>query len=170
MHSLLGRLREKLKSDWRLFFLAAFGFLLLGGCGVGSGGADSGNGSGAAGGSGTPPEQLSIKLEGQVKYRADEGVSLSYTVSGNSAASATVAYDGPVELNHDAEKKTISGDALLPGTHLVKVTATAGSFTAEDEKTLFIDANFGGQYGGGGESQFSLTMGRSQVTETDENN
>ena len=170
MHALVGRLRDALKSGLRRFFLAAFGFLLLGGCGVGSGGSDSGNGSGAGSGSGTPPEQLSIKIEGQVKYRADEGVSLSYTVSGNSAESATVAYGGPVELNHDAEKKTISGDALLPGTHLVKVTATAGSFSAEDEITLFIDANFGGQYGGGGESQFSLTMGRSQVTETDENN
>ena len=50
------------------------------------------------------------------------------------------------------------------------MTATAGSYSAEDEITLIIDANFGGQYGGGGESQFSLTMGRSQVTETDENN
>lgn len=50
------------------------------------------------------------------------------------------------------------------------MTATAGSYSSEDEITLFIDANFGGQYGGGGESQFSLTMGRSQVTETDENN
>ena len=170
MQSLVGRLRETLKSGWRRFFLAAFGFLLLGGCGVGSGGSDSGNGSGAGGGSGTPPEQLSIKLEGQAKYRADEGVSLSYTVSGDSAASATITYDGPVELNHDAEKKTISGDALLPGTHPVKVTATAADYSAEDEITLFIDANFGGQYGSGGESQFSLTMGRSQVTETDENN
>ena len=170
MHALVGRLRDTLKSGSRRFFLAAFGFLLLGGCGVGSGGSDSGNGSGAGGGSGTPPEQLSIKIEGQIKYRADEGVSLSYTVSGNSAESATVAYGGPVELNHDAEKKTISGDALLPGTHPVKVTATAGSFYSEDEITLFIDANFGGRYGGGGESQFSLTMGRSQVTETDENN
>ena len=113
MHALVGRLRDTLKSGSRRFFLAAFGFLLLGGCGVGSGGSDSGNGSGAGGGSGTPPEQLSIKIEGQIKYRADEGVSLSYTVSGNSAESATVAYGGPVELNHDAEKKTISGDALL---------------------------------------------------------
>jgi hypothetical protein len=160
VHYQTGRLREMLKSGRRRFCLAAFGFLLLGGCGVGSGGSDSGSGSGAGGASGTPPEQLSIKLEGQTKYRADEGISLSYTVSGSSADSATVAYDGPVELNHDAEKKTISGDALLPGTHLVKVTATAGSFSAEDEITLFIDANFGGQYGGG----------RSQVTETDENN
>ena len=58
----------------------------------------------------------------------------------------------------------------MPGTHPIKVTATAGSNSAEDEITVFIDANFGGQYGGGGESEFSLTMGRSQVTETDENN
>ena len=104
MHYQAGRLRETLKSGWCRFCLTAFGFLLLGGCGVGSGGSDSGNGSGAAGGSSTPPEQLSIKLEGQVKYRADEGVSLSYTVSGSSAASATAAYDGPVELNQVAAK------------------------------------------------------------------
>ena len=130
----------------------------------------SGSGSGTGGDGGTPAEQLAIKLEGQTKYRADEGVSLSYTVSGDSAASATVTYEGPVELTHDTEAKTISGDALLPGTHPIKVTATAGSSSAEDEITVFIDANFGGQYGGGGESEFSLTMGRSQVTETDENN
>ena len=170
MHYVTDRLWEILKSGWRRFFLVCLGLMLLGGCGVGSGGSNSGNGSGSGGGNDTPPEQLSIKLEGQAKYRADEGVSLSYTVSGSSASSATVTYDGPVELNHDAEKKTISGDALLPGTHPVKVAATTGSLSAEDEITLFIDANFGGQYSGGGESQFSLTMGRSQVTETDENN
>jgi hypothetical protein len=50
------------------------------------------------------------------------------------------------------------------------VTATAGSATAESEISLYIDANFGGRYGGGGESEYSLTMGRSQVTDTDENN
>ena len=170
MHPLEGRLQNTLESVWSRFCIAAFGILLLGGCGIGSGGSDSGSGSGTGGDSGTPAEQLAIKLEGQTKYRADEGVSLSYTVSGDSAASATVTYEGPVELTHDAEAKTISGDALLPGTHLIKVTATAGSNSAEDEITVFIDANFGGQYGGGGESEFSLTMGRSQVTETDENN
>ena len=170
MHPLKGRSQKTLKSGWRHFCIAAFGLLLLGGCGIGSGGSDSGSGSGTDPDSGTPAEQLSIKLEGQTKYRADEGVSLSYTVSGDSAASATVTYEGPVELTHDAEAKTISGDALLPGTHPIKVTATAGSNSAEDEITVFIDANFGGQYGGGGESEFSLTMGRSQVTETDENN
>ena len=170
MHPLEGRLQNTLESVWSRFCIAAFGILLLGGCGIGSGGSDSGSGSGTGGDNGTPAEQLAIKLEGQTKYRADEGVSLSYTVSGDSAASATVTYEGPVELTHDAEAKTISGDALLPGTHPIKVTATAGSNSAEDEITVFIDANFGGRYGGGGESEFSLTMGRSQVTETDENN
>ena len=159
-----------LKSARHHFCITVLGLLTLAGCGIGSAGSDSGSGSGTGGDGGTPAEQLSIKLEGQTKYRADEGVSLSYTVSGDSAASATVTYEGPVELTHDAEAKTISGDALLPGTHPIKVTATAGSNSAEDEITVFIDANFGGQYGGGGESEFSLTMGRSQVTETDENN
>ncbi|MEK9586594.1 MAG: hypothetical protein VW039_10420, partial [Halieaceae bacterium] len=93
-----------------------------------------------------------------------------YTLSGSSADSATVTYDGPVELTLDSDAKTVTGTALLPGTYVVKVTATAGSATAESEISLFIDANFGGQYGGGGESEYSLTMGRSQVTETDENN
>ena len=170
MHPLKGRLQKTPKSGWRHFFITALGLLLLGGCGIGSGDSDSGSGSGTDGDSSTPAEQLSIKLEGQTKYRADEGVSLSYTVSGDSAASAAVTYEGPVELTHDAEAKTISGDALLPGTHPIKVTATAGSNSAEDAITVFIDANFGGRYGGGGESEFSLTMGRSQVTETDENN
>jgi hypothetical protein len=170
VHRLKKCLQQTPSSGWRLFFIAAFGLMLLGGCGIGSGGSDSGSGSGTVGDSGTSAEQLSIKLEGQTKYRADEGVSLSYTVSGDSAASATVTYEGPVELTHDTEARTISGDALLPGTHPIKVTATAGSSSAEDEITVFIDANFGGQYGGGGESEFSLTMGRSQVTETDENN
>ena len=170
MHSLKGCSQKTPKSARHHFCITALGLLLLGGCGIGSGGSDSGSGSGTGGDSSTPAEQLSIKLEGQTKYRADEGVSLSYTVSGDSAASATVTYEGPVELTHDAEAKTISGNALLPGTHPIKVTATAGSNSAEDDITVFIDANFGGQYGGGGESEFSLTMGRSQVTETDENN
>ena len=170
MHPLKVCAQKTLKSARHHFCITVLGLLLLGGCGIGSGGSDSGSGSGTGGDGGTPAEQLSIKLEGQTKYRADEGVSLTYTVSGDSAASATVTYEGPVELTHDTEAKTISGDALLPGTHPIKVTATAGSESAEDEITVFIDANFGGQYGGGGESEFSLTMGRSQVTETDENN
>ena len=48
---------------------------------------------------------------------------------------------------------------MLPGTYVVKVTATAGTAAAEDEISLFIDANFGGRYGGGGEGG-SLAMGR----------
>ena len=144
--------------------------LLLAGCGVGSGGNDAGSGTGADGGTGTPADELAIEITGQTKYRADEGVSLSYTLSGSSADSATVTYDGPVELTLDSDAKTVTGTALLPGTYVVKVSATAGSATAESEISLFIDANFGGRYGGGGESEYSLTMGRSQVTETDENN
>ena len=150
--------------------LASLFLLLLAGCGVGSGGNDAGSGTGADGGAGTPADELAIEITGQTKYRADEGVSLSYTLSGSSADSATVTYDGPVELTLDSDANTVTGTALLPGTYVVKVTATAGSATAESEISLFIDANFGGQYGGGGESEYSLTMGRSQITETDENN
>jgi len=141
---------------------------LIIGCGIGSGSSSSGSDPGADGG--TPTNQLLIELSGQTKYRADEGVSLSYTLSGDSAADATVTYEGPVELTHDAGAKTITGEALLPGTYVVKVSASAGTASAEDEISLYIDANFGGRYGGGADSEFSLTMGRSLVTETDENN
>ena len=150
--------------------VVSLSLLLLAGCGVGSGGNDAGSGTGADGGAGTPADELAVEITGQTKYRADEGVSLSYTLSGSSADSATVTYDGPVELTLDSDAKTVTGSALLPGTYVVKVTATAGSATAESEISLFIDANFGGRYGGGGESEYSLTMGRSQVTDTDENN
>ena len=143
---------------------------LLIGCGIGSGSSGSSSGSGSDTDGGTSTNQLVIELSGQTKYRADEGVSLSYTLSGDNAESASVTYDGPVELTHDAEAQTITGEALLAGTYVVKVTASEGSASAEDEVSLYIDANFGGRYGGGGESEFSLTMGRSQVTETDENN
>ena len=156
---------------WQLY-LVAVAMMSMGGCGIGSGGSDSGSSSDSGSGTDTetPVNTLAIELSGQTKYRADEGVSLSYTLSGDDAASATVEYDGPVELTHDADAKTISGTAMLPGKYDVKVTASAGDASAEDEISLFIDANFGGRYGGGGESEFSLTMGRSQVTETDENN
>jgi hypothetical protein len=74
-------------------------------------------GSGSDTGGGSPANQLIIELSGQTKYRADEGVSLSYTLSGDNVESASVTYDGPVELTHDAEAQTITGEALL-GRHL----------------------------------------------------
>ena len=144
--------------------------MLMTGCGIGSGSDEAGSGAGADGGAGTPADVLSIELTGQTKYRADEGVLLTYSLGGTSAGDASVTYDGPVELTLDEAEKTVSGTALLPGTYVVKVTATAGDASSEDEISLFIDANFGGRYGGGGEGEYSLTMGRSQVTETDENN
>jgi len=154
----------------KLRYLGLVFVSLLVSCGIGSGDNDAGSGTGADGGTGTPADELAIEITGQTKYRADEGVSLSYTLSGSSADSATVTYDGTVELTLDIDAKTITGTALLPGTYDVNVTATAGSATAESEISLYIDANFGGRYGGGGESEYSLTMGRSQVTETDDNN
>ena len=170
MQSHIDSLRTPAVLAPRLRYLGLVLVSLLVGCGIGSGGNDAGSGTGADGGAGTPADELAIEITGQTKYRADEGVSLSYTLSGSSADSATVTYDGPVELTLDIDAKTITGTALLPGTYVVKVTATAGSATAESEISLFIDANFGGRYGGGGESEYSLTMGRSQVTDTDENN
>ena len=136
----------------------------MGGCGVGS----SGEGASADAGDGgvgsdpiTDTAQLTLALSGQTKYRADEGVSLSYLVGGSAAASATITYEGPVELALDTTAATVTGDALLPGIYDVKLTATAGNVIAEDQVQLYIDANFGGRYAGGGESEFALTMGRS---------
>ena len=154
----------------QLRYVMSILIMLLVGCGVGSGGNDTGSGTGAAGGTSTPADELAIALTGQTKYRADEVSHWSYTLSGSGADAAAVTYDGPVELTLDSDAKTVTGTALLPGTYVVKVTATAGTAAAEDEISLFIDANFGGRYGGGGEGEFSLAMGRSQVTESDENN
>ncbi len=138
---------------------------LLSACGIGASDDNS-----SAGGGNANPNNLAIELSGQTKYRADEGVSLQYSVTGSSSADATVTYSGPVELAHDSSSGTVSGDALLPGSYTVNVTASSGNLTAQDELTLYIDANFGGSYNGGGDSTFVLTMGRSQVTDTDENN
>ena len=170
MQSHINSLKTPAALTRNLRYLGLVFVSLLVSCGIGSDGNDAGSGTGADGGTGTPADELAIEITGQTKYRADEGVSLSYTLSGSSADSATVTYDGPVELTLDIDAKTITGTALLPGTYVVKVTATAGSATAESEISLYIDANFGGRYGGGGESEYSLTMGRSQVTDTDENN
>ena len=170
MQSHINSLKTPAALTHKLRYLGLVFVSLLVSCGIGSDGNDAGSGTGADGGTGAPADELAIEITGQTKYRADEGVSLSYTLSGSSADSATVTYDGPVELTLDIDAKTITGTALLPGTYVVKVTATAGSATAESEISLYIDANFGGRYGGGGESEYSLTMGRSQVTDTDENN
>lgn len=145
-----------------LIGVLAAGFFLLAGCGVGSSGEDASSADDAVVSDPvTDAEQLTIELSGQTKYRADEGVSLTYTLGGSAAGSATITYDGPVELTLDTTAGTISGEALLPGIYDVKVSATSGNVMAEDEVELYIDANFGGRYAGGGESEFALTMGRS---------
>ena len=98
------------------------------------------SGEGAAsdeGGVGSDPvtdtEQLTIALSGETKYRADEGVSLNYALGGSAAGSATITYEGPIELELDSAAATVTGDALLPGIYDVKVTATSGNVIAEDE-------------------------------------
>lgn len=137
-------------------------FLLTGACGVGSSGEGAASDEGGVGSDPvTDTEQLTIALSGETKYRADEGVSLNYALGGSAAGSATITYEGPIELELDSAAATVTGDALLPGIYDVKVTATSGNVIAEDEVQLYIDANFGGRYGGGGESEFALTMGRS---------
>lgn len=143
-------------------------FLLFAGCGVGSSGGDSSPDGAVDSGPETDAEQLTITLSGQTKYRADEGVSLSYSVGGNAAGSAAITYEGPVELSLDTTASTITGDALLPGNYDVKVVATSGNVIAEDTVKLYIDANFGGSYAGGGDSEFALTMGRSIPTIDDD--
>ena len=160
--SVMLRIPSLLRAPWTVCLFLTL--CLMGGCGVGSSGegvsADAGDG-GVGSDPITDAEQLTLTLSGQTKYRADEGVSLSYSVGGSAAASATITYEGPVELTLDTTAATVTGDALLPGIYDVKLTATSGNVVAEDQVQLYIDANFGGRYAGGGESEFALTMGRS---------
>jgi hypothetical protein len=60
----------------------------------------------------TDAEQLTIELSGETKYRADEGVSLTYTVGGSAAGSATITYDGPVELSLDTAAGTVPASTM----------------------------------------------------------
>ena len=153
---------RRCKHPYALLGILTAGLLLLAGCGVGSSGEGASSADDAVVSDPvTDAEQLTIELSGETKYRADEGVSLTYTVGGSAAGSATITYDGPVELSLDTAAGTVTGEALLPGIYDVKVTATSGNVIAEDEVKLYIDANFGGRYAGGGESEFALTMGRS---------
>lgn len=160
--SVMLRIPTFLRPQWAVCLIVTV--CLMSGCGVGSSGegasADAGDG-GVSSDPITDTAQLTLALSGQTKYRADEGVSLSYSVGGSAAASATITYEGPVELALDTTAATVTGDALLPGIYDVKLTATSGNVIAEDQVKLYIDANFGGRYAGGGESEFALTMGRS---------
>ena len=150
----------------KVVLLAAL--LSLQACGVGSYGDDEG----AESGGNTlvsDAEQLTIQLSGEVKYLAGEQVALSYEVSGSSSPNATVSYEGPSDLAHDSESKEISG-ALTAGIYDVKVVASSDSNFAEDEVQITADAIFSGSYTGSDSAALNLAVGRSSVTEVDENN
>ncbi|MDB2434654.1 hypothetical protein N9W66_11000 [Luminiphilus sp.] len=147
-----------------LTVVAFFSFTV--GCGVGSYGEDPADPTSAV----TTEEQLGVELSGQTKYLAGETVALTYQISGSASSDATVVYEGPAELDHVLQDKTISGVLPAGGPYTVKINVTSGSLSAEDEVQVYSDANYTGRYVGGDGSSVTLTMGRSSVSEVDENN
>ena len=141
-------------------------FPLTVGCGVGSYGEDSADSNSPV----TTEDQLGVELSGQTKYLAGETVALTYQVSGSASSNATVVYEGPAELEHLVQDKTISGVLPAGGPYSVKVNVTSGSLSAEDEVQIYSDANYTGRYVSGDGSSVTLTMGRSSVSERDDNN
>jgi len=114
-------------------------------------------------------QQLDIQLSGKTRYLAGEIVTLGYEVTGDYSASATVTYEGPVELEHKSEDKEVSG-TLPAGVYSVRVTATSGSTSATDEAQVTSDAFFSGSYQAVDTTGVSLVAGRSSVSDVDENN
>lgn len=121
--------------------------ILLSGCGAGFSSQTEDTESGSASSEPTTNSaEVDISLSGASKYRYGDEVALSYSLSGNSVAGATVTYEGPSELTLDTEAATLSGSGILPGDYELTVTATTTSFVAEASVVLQIDANFGGRY------------------------
>ena len=147
-----------------LIIVAIFSFTV--GCGVGSYGEAPADSTSSV----TTEEQLGVELSGQTKYLAGETVALTYQISGSASSDATVVYEGPAELEHVVQDKTISGVLPAGGPYTVKINVTSGSLSAEDEVQVYSDANYTGRYVGGDGSLVTLTMGRSSVSEVDENN
>ena len=86
--------------------------------------------------------QLAILLSGNTKFRSDEAITLTYSLEGSLASSASVSYDGPTQLALDSTRHTISGDSLAPGQYDVTITATADQTSAVETLELESDANF----------------------------
>ena len=145
----------------------AFTFIItfLSGCSVGK---DSETTSDANIGSDVSQSRLTIALSGNTKYRADETVTLTYTLGGELASDASVTYDGTTQLVLDTINETISGAALAPGVYDITVTATADQTTVSQTTQILSDANFGGRYTASGDDSASLTMTQSSATEGDD--
>ena len=120
----------------------AFTFVLayLSGCSVGKDPEDTLDSNST---SDETQSRLTIALSGNTKYRADETVTLTYTVGGELASDASVTYDGTTQLLLDTATQTISGTALAPGVYDITVSATADQTTASQTTQILSDANFG---------------------------
>lgn len=140
----------------------------LSGCGAGfsSQAEDSESGS-ASSEPTTNSAEIDISLSGASKYRYGDEVALSYSLSGNSVADATVTYDGPSELTLDTEAATLSGSGIIPGDYELTLTATTTSFVAEASAVLQIDANFGGRYVSSSGDSVELVIGHGNDTQLD---
>ena len=112
--------------------------------------------------------RLTIAISGNTKYRADETVTLTYTLGGELASDANVTYDGTPQLVLDTVNQTISGTALAPGVYDVTVSAAADQTTASQTTQILSDANFGGRYTAAADESASLTMTQSSATEGDD--
>ena len=150
-------------------WIAVLVLILLSGCGAGfsSQAEDSESGS-APSEPTTNSAEVDISLSGASKYRYGDEVALSYSLSGNSVAGATVTYDGPSELTLDTEAATLSGSGIVPGDYELTVTATTTSFVAEASVVLQIDANFGGRYVSSSGDSVELVIGHGNDTQLDE--
>ena len=145
----------------------AFTFVLayLSGCSVGKDPEDTLDSNST---SDETQSRLTIALSGNTKYRADETVTLTYTLGGELASDASVTYDGTTQLVLDTATQTISGTALAPGVYDITVSATADQTTASQTTQILSDANFGGRYTATGDDSASLTMTQSSATEGDD--
>ena len=143
--------------------------ILLSGCGAGFSSQTEDTESGSASSEPTTNSaEVDISLSGASKYRYGDEVALSYSLSGNSVAGATVTYEGPSELTLDTEAATLSGSGILPGDYELTVTATTTSFVAEASVVLQIDANFGGRYVSSSGDSVELVIGHGNDTQLDE--
>lgn len=159
-----------MRSEFRnVGWTAVFFIILLSGCGAGfsteaEDSADGSNPSEPA----TNSAELDISLSGASKYRYGDEVALSYSLSGNSASSATITYQGPPELTLDTQAATLMGNGVLPGNYDLTVMATTTSYVAEASVVLQVDANFGGRYVSTSGESVELVIGHGNDSQVDE--
>ena len=110
----------------------------------------------------------SLYLSGNTKYRADQTVTLTYTLGGELASDASVTYEGTPLLVLDTANQTISGTALAPGVYEITLSAIANQTTASETTQILSDANFGGRYTATGDDSATLAMSQSSATTGDD--